>query len=492
MNMHEKADAFVPAQEAGENYRQAPCNLEAEQAILGALLVSNSAHERVSDILRPSHFFDPLHGHIYETIEKTIQAGKLATPITMKHIFEDRIIDDYTTVAQYLGKLAAMATTIINVREYARTVIELHRRRALILIGEEMVTNAYEAGAEKSASGIIEDAEQRLYAVSDADLAPEMVAYGSVVDEVLRSAQEAFRMGGRPAGFSTGFPDLDRKLGGLEPGKLYVVAGRPSMGKTALATNIAVHVARKGERTTSDGEIISDAVVGFFTLEMPKEELVQRIVATDCGINARKIKTGDLTDQEMEKLARFSHHFKATRLHIDETGGISVTQLAARARRMKRKMGLDLLVIDYLQIMTGAKSDRFENRVLEIQNITQRLKALAKELHIPIILLSQLSRALENRAEKRPQLSDLRESGAIEQDADVVIFVFREEYYIEREKPPSTDLTKTAEWEEKLEAAHGLAEAIIGKARGASVGTVELAFDAELTQFSSLAREASQ
>ena len=469
-------------------FRAAPHNIEAEQALLGAILVNNDACDKVSSFLKPDHFFDPLHGRVYDAALKLVSAGKRASPITLKTFFEleEQLAADLT-VPQYLGRLAATATTVINAEDYGRTVYDLAIRRDLIIIGEDMVNVAYDSPVEAPPGIQIEEAEQRLFELA------EIGKYGSgfepftqALTDAIDMAANAYRRDGGLSGIATGFKDLDEKMGGLQPSDLIIIAGRPSMGKTALATNIAYHVARaykSEQRADGADEVVDGAVVGFFSLEMSSEQLATRIIAEQSGIPSERIRRGKIDKDEFDRLVEASQNLQALPLYIDQTGGITVAQLAARARRLKRQKNLGLIIVDYLQLLSGSSRRSSENRVQEITEITTRLKALAKELNVPIIALSQLSRQVENREDKRPQLADLRESGSIEQDADVVMFLFREEYYLERTEPrPNTP--EYLSWQEEMDKVMGLADAIIAKQRHGPTGTVRMHFQADVTRFS--------
>ncbi len=467
-------------------FRAVPHNIEAEQALLGAILVNNDASDRVSAFLEAHHFFDPLHGRIYEAAVKLIMAGKRATPITLKTFFEHEEPIGDLTVPQYLGRLAANATTIINAEDYARTVYDLSVRRNLIIIGEHMVNQAYESQVDFTPAIQIEEAEQQLY-----DLA-ETGKYGSgfepfstALTDAIDMAANAYQRDGHLSGIATGFRDLDQKMGGLQASDLVIIAGRPSMGKTAFATNIAYHVASayKSEHLPDGTEKVTDgAVVGFFSLEMSAEQLATRIISEQASIPSERIRRGKIEREEFDRLVEASQNLQTLPLFIDQTGGISLAQLAARARRLKRQKNLGLVIVDYLQLLSGSSRRASEGRVQEVTEITTGLKALAKELNVPIVALSQLSRQVENREDKRPQLADLRESGSIEQDADVVMFVFREEYYIERRQPREGTPDHIA-WQDEMEQAEGLAEVIIGKQRHGPTGTIRLQFRSEVTRF---------
>ena len=474
-------------------YRSAPHNIEAEQALLGAILVNNEAFYRVSDFLEPVHFFEPIHQQIYQLARDLIRAGKLATPVTLKTFLDASVDIGGMTVGQYLARLAAEATTIINAEDYGRTVYDLSVRRALIQVGEDMVNVAFDAPVDFSPRDQIEDAERRLYELAETGRYDGgFQRFAQALTTAIDMAAHAFQRDGKLSGIATGLDDLDRMMGGLQPSDLVILAGRPGMGKTALATNIAYNIARawRGE-VRPDGHTVTanGGIVGFFSLEMSAEQLATRIIAEQTSIPSNQIRRGGISESDFEKIKDYSIELQNIPLYVDETGGLSVAQLAARARRLKRQRGLDLVVIDYLQLLQGSTRRSQENRVQEITEITTKLKALAKELNVPILALSQLSRQVESRDDKRPQLSDLRESGSIEQDADVVLFVYREEYYHQMRKPLESNRDKFAEWLAEADKVHGKAEVIIGKQRHGPTGTVELQFDAAVTRFSSLARE---
>ncbi|MFM1815815.1 MAG: hypothetical protein RLZ98_2510 [Pseudomonadota bacterium] len=474
-------------------FRQPPHNIEAEQALLGAILVNNEALDRVAGFLLAEHFYDSLHATIYETAGKIIQAGKQATPITLRTFFENlEPIDATMTVPQYLGKLAVNATTIINAIDYGRTIYDLATRRSLITIGEEMVNGAYDSPVDYPPETQIQDAENKLYGLAEgAKYGQGFQSFGDALTTAIEMANAAYQRDGHLSGLSTGLLDLDGKMGGLQASDLIILAGRPSMGKTALATNIAFNVAKNfAAERQPDGSMktTNGGIVGFFSLEMSAEQLAARILSEQSEISSEKIRRGMITEDEFRRLVQKSKQMSEAPLYIDQTGGITIAQLAARARKLKRQKGLDLLIVDYLQLLSGSAKASSGGRVQEITEITTGLKALAKELNVPIIALSQLSRQVEQREDKRPQLSDLRESGSIEQDADVVMFVFREEYYVERLKP-SEGTEQFFEWQTKMESVAGKAEVIIGKQRHGPVGTVTLSFEPHLTRFDNLARD---
>ena len=482
----------LPAANSSERaYRSPPLNLEAEQALLGAILVNNDAYDRVSDFLKPEHFVEEIHRRIYEIAGSLIRAGKVATPITLKTFLGEHDLGG-VTVQQYLARLAAEATTIINAFDYGRTIHDLAVRRELIQIGEDVVNVAYDAPVDSSPRDQIEEAERRLYAVAEGGRYDGgFQRFSDALKTAVDMAAKAYERDGSLSGVATGLTDLDRYMGGLQNSDLVILAGRPGMGKTALATNIAFNIARayRGE-TRPDGTTVAadGGMVGFFSLEMSAEQLATRIIAEQSGVPSYKIRRGDITESDFQQVAEAVREMQSIPFFIDQTGGISIAQLTARARRLKRQRGLDLIVVDYLQLLAGSRTARNDNRVQELTEITTGLKALAKELNVPIMALSQLSRQVEQRDDKRPQLSDLRESGSIEQDADVVLFVFREEYYLKNKEPrPGTE--EHIAWMNEMERAHGRAEVIIGKQRHGPTGTIELQFEAELTRFGNLARE---
>ncbi len=473
-------------------YREPPNNIEAEQALLGAILVNNDAFYRVSDFLKPNHFYEPLHRKIYEVAGEFIRMGKIANPVTMKTFLPAEEKVGELTVAQYLARLAAEAVTVINAADYGRAIYDLAIRRALITVGEDMVNIAFDAPVDMSPADQIEDAERRLFELAETGRYDGgFESFGDATKTAIDMANAAFMRDGHLSGIATGLRDLDRRMGGLQPSDLIIIAGRPGMGKTSLATNIAFNIASSYEPVQqADGtfKAKNGGVVGFFSLEMSSEQLATRIISEQTEIPSSKIRRGEITEADFEKLVGCAQMMQKIPLFIDQTGGISIAQLAARARRLKRQRGLDVIVIDYVQLMTGSSRRASENRVQEITEITTGLKALAKELNVPIIALSQLSRQVENRDDKRPQLADLRESGSIEQDADVVLFVYREEYYLKNREPkPGTD--EHLKWEAEMDQVRGKAEVIIAKQRHGPTGTVNLGFQGEFTRFFDLAED---
>ena len=486
-----------PALVAGGNddeatYRSAPHNLEAEQALLGAILVNNDAADRVSAFLEPGHFYEAVHARIYEAASSLIRMGKLASPVTLKTYFErDETLAEIGG-ATYLARLAAAATTIINAEEYARTIYELATRRRLIEVGTDVVNDSFDTPVEMQARDLIERAEQALYELAEqGKYGQGFQPFGMALTEAVDMAAAAYQRDGGLSGISTHLKDMDEKLGGLQASDLVILAGRPAMGKTSLATNIAYAVASAYEAEhRSDGttKVLNGGVVAFFSLEMSAEQLATRIISEQAEISSEKIRRGKISEEEFHRIVEVSQQLQSLPLYIDATGGLTIAQVAARARRLKRQRGLGLLVIDYLQLLAGSSRRAAEGRVQEVSEITTGLKALAKELQVPILALSQLSRQVESRDDKRPQLADLRESGSIEQDADVVMFIYREEYYLGR-KEPRPNTPEHLEWQDQMDQVTGVAEVIIGKQRHGPTGTVNLHFNPNLTKFGNLVKD---
>jgi replicative DNA helicase len=478
--------------ESAPLFRSAPHNIEVEQALLGAILVNNEAFYRVSDFLEPEHFFEPLHQKVYKDIGSLVRAGKAATPITLKTFLPADLDIAGLNGSQYLARLATEATTVINAGDYGRTIYDLALRRALIGIGEVMVNVAYDAQVDLGPQAQIEEAERRLFELAETGRYDGgFQRFAQALTAAVENAARAYERDGKLSGISTGLRDLDRMMGGLQPSDLIVLAGRPGMGKSSLATNIGYNIAKawRGE-VRPDGHItsVNGGIVAMFSLEMSAEQLATRIIAERAEIPSSRIRRGEIESKDFDRLAEAAREMESIPFYIDETGGLSIAQLAARARRLKRQKGLDLIIVDYIQLLQGSSRSAAAGRVQEVTEITTNLKALAKELSVPIIALSQLSRQVENRDDKRPQLSDLRESGSIEQDADVVMFVYREEYYLHNREPrPGTE--EYFKWQTEMDAALGKAEVIIGKQRHGPTGTVKLHFEGEYTRFSDLAQD---
>lgn len=488
-----RADAAGDAQDGvGAGLRPPPASLEAEQAFLGALLSNNRVLEKAGEFLRPEHFTHPAHALIYETCQRMIERNQIANPVTVKpYVENDEALSDLGG-ARYLATLMSSVVTIINAADYARMIHDFYLRRQLIGLGTDMVNEAHDNDVEISASDLIEGGEQRLY-----DLATHgqyeggLTPFKTAVTDAIVMAEAAHRREGRLAGITTGLTDLDRKLGGLHASDLLILAGRPSMGKTALATNIAFNAARYCA-DEADEEFKGKAVA-FFSLEMSSEQLATRILAEQVEVSSHRIRTGELSGEDFDRLLVKSQELHTIPLHIDDTPALTVSAMRTRCRRLARTEGLALVVVDYLQLMSPGKVTQADSRVQEVSAITRGLKALAKELNVPVIALSQLSRAVEQREDKRPQLADLRESGSIEQDADVVMFVFREQYYLERAEPsqradetPEKYGERHQKWLERCDKAHNVAEVIVAKQRHGPIGTVRLYFDGNYTRFGNL------
>ncbi len=465
-----------------------PHSIEAEQQLLGAILTNNDLFDRVASIVRADHFYDPVHARIFETASARIAKNSLASPVTLKAFMEDDSGLAELGGPAYLVRLAGAAISSFAVRDYAEMIYDLAIRRELITVGNDIAAKAARIDVDSEPKEQIVDAEQKLYALAEQGQTEQgFQSFLTAVTNAVKVANAAYQREGGLAGVSTGLIDMDKKLGGLHRSDLLILAGRPSMGKTSLATNVAFNIARaykKGIIASGEEGAIDGGVVGFFSLEMSAEQLATRILSEVAEIPSNQIRRGNFTESEFRRIVDAAKELEAAPLFIDDTPALPISQLAARARRLKRTHGLDALFIDYLQLVRG--TGRSENRVNEISEITMGLKAIAKELDIPVIALSQLSRQVENREDKRPQLSDLRESGSIEQDADVVMFVFREEYYKEREKPGDHELDKMGIWQEEMERLHGKAEVVIGKQRHGPIGTVELSFEGQFTRFGNL------
>ena len=465
-----------------------PHSIEAEQQLLGAILTNNDVYDRVASIIRSKHFYDPVHARISDVAAARIAKNNLASPVTLKAFFEDDEGLKELGGPAYLARLAGAAIGAYAVRDYAQMIYDLAVRRELIRLGQDISARARRVETDTDPKEQIVAAEQALYTLSEQGQTESgFQSFLRAVTDAVNVANAAYQREGGLAGISTGLIDLDAKLGGLHKSDLIILAGRPSMGKTSLATNIAFNIAkayRKGTLPDGTEGAVDGGVVGFFSLEMSAEQLAARVLAEASEISSHKIRQGDMDEGEFRRFVEAAKDLEACPLFIDDTAAIPIAQLAARARRLKRTHGLDVLIVDYLQLVRGTS----DNRVQEIGEISMGLKAIAKELSIPVIALSQLSRQVESRDEKRPQLSDLRESGSIEQDADVVIFVFREEYYVEREKPGDERLEEMAAWQDRMSRLHGKAEVIIGKQRHGPIGTVELSFESQFTRFGNLVK----
>ncbi len=474
-----------------ESHRVAPHNLEAEQGLLGLLLVDNGQMEHVNEFLQPEHFYQPAHQRIYSAITKVIDRGQSANAVILKGYFEKDEGLAGVGGADYLFALQDETPLINDAKDYARTIYNLHMRRQLIGLGTDIVTEAHDQKIDTEVDSLIEDAEARLFSLAETGTAQTgFITLKQSVLTAIDIAEKAFHADSHVTGVTTGLRDLDHKLGGLHNSDLLILAARPSMGKTSLAVNIAFNAAKAFADTGGK----EGGIVGFFSLEMSSDQLATRILADQSGISGDSIRKGDIKEADFRRFIEASQKLSQIPLYIDDTPALSIGGVRTRARRLKRQHGLSLLVIDYLQLLRGNGSRQSaENRVLEVSEITRGLKAIAKELAIPVIALSQLSRAVEQREDKRPMLSDLRESGSIEQDSDVVMFIYRNEYYLSRTEPerkPGEDDSKFndryEQWQQMLGESANVAEIIIAKQRHGSIGTVKTFFDASITRFSDL------
>ncbi len=467
-----------------------PHSIEAEQQLLGAILTNDRVFDRVASILKSDHFFDPVHGRIFEIAANRFAKNQLVSPVTLGAFMEDDDGLKELGGPAYLVRLAGAAISTFAAHDYAQLIYDMYVRRQLMDLGQEIADRARKVDMDSDPREQIVVAEQRLYAMSEqGQTSSGFQSFLRAVTDAVSVANAAYQRDGGLAGMSTGLTDLDKKLGGLHRSDLLILAGRPSMGKTSLATNIAFNIAKTYRRgTLPDGQdgAVNGGVVGFFSLEMSAEQLAARVLSEAAEVPSEQIRRGDMTEPDFRRFVEAAKTLEACPLYIDDTPALPISQLAARARRLKRTHGLDVLFVDYLQLVRPASAK--DSRVNEVSEITQGLKAIAKELDIPVVALSQLSRQVEAREDKRPQLSDLRESGSIEQDADVVMFVFREEYYREREKPADDKLDEIAKWQEAMERVHGKAEVIIGKQRHGPIGTVELSFEGRFTRFGNLVK----
>ena len=454
-------------------FKELPNNIEAEQSVIGSILVNNDIFDEISTIISSINFYDPMHQKIFEAIESLIYKGMLANPITLKSYFENE--KDELNIPEYLVKITKFSSSSRQAIEYSKLIFDLYVKRELIKISGEVIDLAKLNDLNSDGQKIIENYEKSLFDLAEkGSFNSSLIKFDEAMRQTIEMASNAYKNEEGIVGVPTGLKDLDDRLGGLHKSDLIIIAGRPSMGKTALATNIAFNAAKKFQET---GDKTS---VAFFSLEMSSEQLSTRILAEQSRIKSNDIRRGKISEEQFDKFIETSKDISELPLYIDETPAISVAALSNRARRIKRLYGLDLIVIDYIQLMKGTNNR--DGRVQEISEITQGLKALAKELSVPVVALSQLSRAVEQRDEKKPLLSDLRESGSIEQDADVVMFVYREAYYLQGKEPrPAT--VEHAEWQAKMNEVSHLAEIIIGKQRHGPTGNIMLEFEAMFTKF---------
>jgi len=465
-----------------------PQNVEAEAALLGALMIDNRLVEDVQLKLQPLHFYEPLHGRIYEAILRMTDANRIANPVTLRPLFEsDESIKEVGGPA-YLAQLTGSGAAVIGARDFAQQIYDLALLRALVGVGRDLVEGALDTSEDVAPLAQIERAETELYKVAEEGGAEGRAkSFSEATKDALEMAERALNSGGHLSGFTTGLESLNSKIGGLHKSDLIIVAGRPGMGKSSLATNIGFACAQRLLRDREDGvEPAKSAgtAVALFSLEMSADQLATRILAEQSGISSENLRMGRISQQEFRHLARAAAELQSLPLYIDDTPGLTIAALRTRARRLKRQKGIGMVIVDYLQLLQGTgKGSSGDNRVQEISEISRGLKQLAKELDVPVIGLSQLSRAVEQREDKRPQLSDLRESGSIEQDADIVIFIYREDYYLAA-KQPADDHPDFAAWQEEMARNYGKAEIIVAKQRHGSTGKVRVKFDSRITRFS--------
>ena len=457
-----------------DQFKELPNNIEAEQAVIGSILVSNDIFDEINTIINSINFYDPMHQKIFEAVESLIYKGMLANPITLKNYFEDE--KDDLNVPEYLVKITKFSTSVRQAIEYSKIIYDMFVRRELIKISEQTIDNAKLNDLDSNGQTIIENSERLLFDLAEkGSFNSSLVKFDEAMRQTIEMASAAYKNEEGIVGVPTGLRDLDDKLGGLHQSDLVIIAGRPSMGKTSLATNIAFNAAQKlqdsGKKST----------IAFFSLEMSSEQLSTRIISEQARISSDYIRRGKITDDQFDKFLETSKNIADLPLYIDETPAISVAALSNRARRIKRLFGLDMILVDYIQLMRGTTFNK-DGRVQEISQITQGLKAIAKELAVPVVALSQLSRQVEQRDDHKPQLSDLRESGSIEQDADVVMFVYREGYYLQRKEPREATV-EHAEWQAKMNEVAHLAQIIIGKQRHGPIGNVTLEFEERFTKF---------
>ena len=473
-----------------------PQNVEAEAALLGALMIDNRLVEDVQIRLKPHHFFEPLHGRVYEAILRMTDKNMVANPVTLRPIFDaDEAMKEVGGPA-YLAQLTGSGAAVIGARDFAAQIYDLALLRALVGVGRDMVEGALDTSEEVAPLAQIERAESELYRVAEEGGNESKVkSFGEATRLALEQAERALNSGGHLSGVTTGLEGINSKIGGLHKSDLTILAGRPGMGKTSLATNMAFACAQRFVRDQEDGIDMAKTVgapVAFFSLEMSADQLATRILAEQSGISSENLRMGKISQQEFRHLARAAGELSTLPLYIDDTPGLTIASLRARARRLKRQKNIGMVVVDYLQLLQGSgKGSAGDNRVQEISEISRGLKQLAKELDLPVLALSQLSRAVEQREDKKPMLSDLRESGSIEQDADIVLFVYREDYYVaakEPKRPMDGDDAKTFEayeqWQRDMERVYGMAELIVAKQRHGATGKVKMRFDSRITKFS--------
>lgn len=480
--------------------REEPQNVEAEQALLGSILINNAAYHRVGEFLKGEHFTNPLHGKLFDDMARLIEKGQVVSVITLKTYLEHNEAMKEAGGAEYLANLAAASVHVIDAEQYGRVIHDLYLRRQLIALGHDVVNGAFKPTIEESALEQIETAEKQLYDLASAgQIEGGFKPFRASLTEAMEAAEAAYHRAGQLTGVSTGLFQLDQLLGGLHKSDLIILAGRPAMGKSSLATNIGFNAARAyREEHDANGraKAVDGAVVGFFSLEMSAEQLATRMISEQAEIPSEKIRKGELISADFDRVLSVSHELEHLNFFIDDTPALSIAALRTRARRLKRTHGLGLLIVDYLQLLAPSGRTRQENRVQEVSEITRGLKTLAKELDVPVLALSQLSRAVEQREDKRPQLADLRESGSIEQDADVVMFIYRDEYYLMRDEPQRRAEESDQRfnerhdaWRQRCEQQYGKAEVIVAKQRHGPTGIVRLAFEGQFTKFGNLSAD---
>lgn len=482
-------DGYVNSEETITNNNIMPQNLEAEQSLLGSILFDNNIIEDLPTNFNSDYFFDPLHSNIFDACISLIESGRLADPLTLKNYLNDNKYNLDIDIEKYLIDLRDGVLSLTRAKFYAIEIRNCYVRRSLIIIADDLIHKSKHPSVETTPDEEISNTEEKLYNLAEKDhINTGPSDFKTVLVSTTKQINEAYNRKGKLSGIDTGFSGINRQLGGLNKSDLIVLAGRPAMGKTALATNIAFNAAKSSKLDQNESILI-------FSLEMSAEQLAQRVLAEQTSIDSHKLRSGDIDDSEFSKLVVTQNEIHNLPFFIDDTPAISVGQIASRARRLKRTNGLALIVIDYIQLIQGSKASEYQGRVQEISNITRGLKSLAKELNVPILALSQLSRAVEQREDKRPILADLRESGSIEQDADVVMFVYREEYYLDKSEPSQKENEnqesfneRFIKWQDRRTAAEGKAEIIVSKQRHGPTGVIQVQFEAKLTRFMDLAQ----
>jgi replicative DNA helicase len=490
------ATAFAPPPVVPEAV-SLPQNVEAEAAMLGAMMIDNRLADDLVDKLQPEHFFEPLHGRIFSAIKMLRGNDMLVTPVTLRPMFEQDAGMRELGGPAYLAQLTGSGAGLIGARQFAQQIYDLAMLRTLVTVGRGLVDRAMDTSEEVNPRAQIEAAEEELFKVAaDGGSESAIKSFAQATTLAVRNAEKALNSGGGLSGITTGLDSVNAKIGGMHHSDLMILAGRPGMGKTSLATNIAFNAAARWMRDMQDGIKPADSVgakVAFFSLEMSADQLATRILSEQARISSEALRMGKISRNEFNQLAAAAADLENLPLFIDDTAGLTIGALHTRMRRLQRRHNneIGLVVVDYLQLLTGSGKSSEGNRVQEISEISRGLKTLAKDMNVPVMALSQLSRAVESREDKRPMLSDLRESGSIEQDADIVFFVFREDYYVasrEPKRPVEGDNPKVfedhAQWALEMERVFGLAELIVAKQRHGATGKVILKFEPSVTRFS--------